>query len=127
MGDKVFVDTVAWIALINLSDALHKNASARMAELVGKRRRLPTTDFVWMEVADALSGPAVRNQAIRFLNGLRVNRGVMRQLVDIGATLRNDRPCHCRIGDQPDGPYVRWVTSSSAPIAKRTLAVGASK
>ena len=82
MSDRAFVDTVAWIALINSSDALHENASARMAELVRDRRRLLTTDFVLLEVADALSAPEVRGQTIRFLNGLRGNQAL--QIVAAG-------------------------------------------
>jgi len=85
MSDMVFVDTVAWIALINLDDALHENASTRMTELVGKRTRLLTTEFVLLEVADALSAPAVRSQTIRFLNGLRVNRAL--QIISADAEL----------------------------------------
>lgn len=85
MGDKAFVDTVAWIALINVSDALHENASARLAELVRDRRRLLTTEFVLLEVADALSAPAVRGHTIRFLNGLRANRAL--EIIAGGADL----------------------------------------
>ena len=97
MGDKVFVDTVAWIALVNQDDALHENVSTKMAELIHQRRRLLTTELVLLEVADALSAPAARSQTIRFLNGLRANRALQitaagPELIKAGWNLFCQRP-----------------------------------
>ncbi len=55
--DKVFVDTVAWIALLNADDALHTPAQQVMEELRQARAQLITTEFVLLKVADALSAP----------------------------------------------------------------------
>ncbi len=68
---EVFVDTVAWLALINTSDTLHEPALRIMAQLRAQQVRLTTTEFILLEVADALSTPAVRGQTIRFIEGLR--------------------------------------------------------
>lgn len=68
---KIFVDTAAWIALLNTSDALHKPAKQVMNQLQQQKAFLVTTEFVLLEVADALSAPAVRAQTITFINGLR--------------------------------------------------------
>lgn len=68
---KVFVDTVAWIALLNVSDALHAQARQIMSTLRQQRARLVTTEFVLLEVADALSAPAIRARTVTFINGLR--------------------------------------------------------
>jgi predicted nucleic acid-binding protein len=67
----VFVDTVAWLALINTSDALHEPAQRVMAQLRTQPVRLTTTEFILLEVADALCAPPARGQTIRFIEGLR--------------------------------------------------------
>ena len=68
---EVFVDTAAWLALINTSDALHQPARQIMELLGSQRAQLTTTDFVLLEVADALCASTVRERTIRFINGLR--------------------------------------------------------
>lgn len=68
---EVFVDTVAWLALINTSDTLHESAQQVMEQLRSQRARLTTTDFILLEVADALCASTVRERTIRFIDGLR--------------------------------------------------------
>ena len=68
---KVFVDTAAWIALINISDGLHVPAQQVMSALRQQKARLVTTEFALLEVADALSAPATRSQTAAFVDGLR--------------------------------------------------------
>lgn len=67
----VFVDSVAWIALLNTSDALHAAARQVLAELRQQGTQLLTTEFVLLEVADALSAPVVRERTVRFIDSLR--------------------------------------------------------
>lgn len=69
--DKVFVDTAAWIALLNTSDELHQRAKQVMNQLKQQQAFLVTTEFVLLEVADALSAPFIRTRTIAFINGLR--------------------------------------------------------
>ncbi len=69
--DKVFVDTAAWLALLNIDDALHAHAQRVMSTLRQQRMSLVTTEFVLLEVADALSAPTQRAQTVGFINGLR--------------------------------------------------------
>jgi len=69
--DKIFVDTAAWIALLNTSDALHQPAKQVMNQLQQQKAFLVTTEFVLLEVADALSAPAIRTKTVAFINGLR--------------------------------------------------------
>jgi len=57
LSHKIFVDTAAWIALLNTSDALHQSAQQVMHQLQQQQAFLVTTDFVLLEVADAMSGP----------------------------------------------------------------------
>ena len=69
--DEAFVDAAAWIALLNRSDDLHARAVAVRKELYRTRTSLVTTEFVLMEVADALSSPPLRSHIGPFLRGLR--------------------------------------------------------
>ena len=68
---KVFVDTAAWIALIDTSDELHASAEQVMQSLRQQKARLVTTEFVLLEVANALSTPPIRHKTVAFINGLR--------------------------------------------------------
>jgi predicted nucleic acid-binding protein len=69
--EKIFVDTVAWLALLNKNDDLHTHARQVMKMLRRQRAALITTEFVLLEVADALSAPAHRGRTVEFINGLR--------------------------------------------------------
>ncbi len=63
VSDKVFVDTAAWIALLNSRDTYHLPAGEVMAGLRQQKVPLVTTEFVLLEVADALSLPSFRTRA----------------------------------------------------------------
>ena len=68
---EVFVDTVAWIALLNANDALHAQAHQVMATLQQQNTRLISTEFILLEIADALSAPSLRSRTTAFIEGLR--------------------------------------------------------
>lgn len=67
----VLVDTAAWIALVNTRDELHKRAEKVMAELRHRDVVLVTTEFILLEVANALCTTAWRGKAIKLIDGLR--------------------------------------------------------
>ena len=67
----VLVDTAAWIALVNTRDELHSRAEQTMAELRSRKVTLMTTDFVLLEVANALCASAWREKAVKLIDGLR--------------------------------------------------------
>lgn len=67
----VFVDTAGWIGLINRSDQLFVQAQQTLKSLRLRKAMLVTTEFVLIEVADALSSPALRFQTATFIDGLR--------------------------------------------------------
>lgn len=69
--NPVFVDTAAWIALINDKDGLHSQARRVYTDLVRRKVSFVTTEFVFLEVADALSSPLMRLRTVAFLNRLR--------------------------------------------------------
>lgn len=68
---RVFVDTAAWIALVNVNDDLHPEAQQVMGTLRQQKASLVTTEFVLLEVADALSAPHMRSHTVAFIDGLR--------------------------------------------------------
>jgi uncharacterized protein len=67
----VLVDTAAWIALVNTRDELHSRAEQTMAELRRLKSTLVTTEFVLLEVANALCTSAWRGKAIKLIDGFR--------------------------------------------------------
>jgi len=69
--EQVFVDTAAWIALLNTSDRLHRQAQGVMRELEQERAHLVTTELVLIEVADSLAAAAIRAKTVAFVERLR--------------------------------------------------------
>lgn len=67
----VLVDTAAWIALVNTRDELHNRAEQTMAELRSRNVALVTTEFVLLEVANALCTSAWREKGVKLIDGLR--------------------------------------------------------
>jgi predicted nucleic acid-binding protein len=67
----VFVDTVAWIALMNRRDNLHVSTTNCMNKLRQQNITLITTEFVLLEVADALCDPKFRALTVDYIDRLR--------------------------------------------------------
>lgn len=68
----VFVDTAAWLALVNTRDALYTPSRRVMDELNQQSARLITSEFVLIEIANAFSAPAFRTHAVILIEGLRL-------------------------------------------------------
>ena len=66
-----FVDTAAWIALVNTRDELHERAQKTMNELRLGSFSLVTTEFVLLEVANALCALAWRSKAVKLIDGFQ--------------------------------------------------------
>ena len=64
----VFADTFALIAWLNPRDQAHAKVVAYLDEFTG---RLLTTEWVLMELADALSAPQARETVATFLQAVR--------------------------------------------------------
>ena len=73
---RVFVDTAAWLALLNTRDALHPSAQAVFAQLRAAKTQFVTSEFVFLELANALSAPAFRRKTAAFVDGLRLSAAV---------------------------------------------------
>ncbi len=67
---ECFVDTVAWIALVNVRDSLHEKAKEVFAVLDRRNYQFITTEFVLLEFANALSAPDFRVKAAIFIENL---------------------------------------------------------
>ena len=93
---KVFVDTAAWIALINLDDDLNQQANEVKKKLQQDNCSLVTSDFVFLEVADALTAPLIRRRTINFIDRLKNLSGlevvsINQSLLDAGWQLYSQR------------------------------------
>ena len=66
----VFVDTFALIAWLNPRDDAHTLVAAYLDGFTG---RLVTTEWVLMELADALSAPEARTTVVAFLQAVRAD------------------------------------------------------
>jgi uncharacterized protein len=80
--NPIFADTVYFLALLNPSDQWHLRAKAVGLELVGP---LLTTEFVLMEVGDALSQPGNRGHFARLMELLHAQGDV--EIVDATSEL----------------------------------------
>ena len=67
---KVFVDTAAWLALLNIDDIWHQQAKQIRLELVKQNYIFITTEFILLEVVDALCYPGLRNNTAKFLQNI---------------------------------------------------------
>ena len=68
---KVFVDTAAWLALVNQDDDLHVQAIQVKNGLQADKSFLITTDFIFLKVADALATLKFRRNTITYIQRLR--------------------------------------------------------
>jgi predicted nucleic acid-binding protein len=82
---KVFVDTAAWLALIDVDDDFHLPAKQVKMQLQRDNCSLITSDFVLLEVADALTSPKIRSRTVNFINRLKTLSGL--QVVPISQSL----------------------------------------
>jgi predicted nucleic acid-binding protein len=71
MNQVVFVDTSAWLALINESDADHAKARAVRDKLLQGKKRFFVTDYIIVEIANSLCKVRWRSKAIKLINSIR--------------------------------------------------------
>lgn len=68
--DKIFVDTAAFLALINKSDRFHQNAKSVRDKLSKEKVLFVTTDQVIIEVANSLSKLKFRNAVVQLIDSI---------------------------------------------------------
>ena len=76
MSSSVFVDTSAWIALINKSDVFHLKAKNIRDVLVRDDRQCLVTDYVVVEIANSLSRIPWRSSAIQLINSIYASENI---------------------------------------------------
>lgn len=76
MKNTIFVDTVAWLALVNKSEDLHDAARTVRDRLVQKKAKLITTDFVVVEIANSLARLPLRGVARKLIDFIRTSATV---------------------------------------------------
>lgn len=67
---KVFIDTAAWLAMLNIDDIWHQQAKQIRLELVKQNYIFITTEFVLLEVGDALCSQVLRKNTANFLHNI---------------------------------------------------------
>lgn len=73
MRNAVFVDTAAWLALVNKSEDLHEAARSVRDSLVRQKAKLVTTDFVVVEIANSLARLPLRGVAHKLIDFVRAS------------------------------------------------------
>ena len=63
----MFVDTAAWVGLLNTRDELHEAAQRQIGELRRQNAQLITTEFVLLELANMFSAPVWRQRVVKFI------------------------------------------------------------
>jgi uncharacterized protein len=91
---SVFADTFYFLALLNERDAAHQR-SVTASRTTGLR--LVTTEFVLLEVADALCKPAHRDEVLALINVVESDPAFLlvratSELIHRGKMLYRDRP-----------------------------------
>jgi predicted nucleic acid-binding protein len=71
MKNSIFVDTVAWLALVNKSEDLHDAARTVRDQLVQRKTKLVTTDYVVVEIANSLARLPLRGVARKLIDFIR--------------------------------------------------------
>ena len=82
MENPVFVDTSAWIGLLNADDEYHEKFNALFDEFRQKKRRLVTTDWVFAETGNGLARVRVRLRFPQIVNMFRQSPNCMLVRVD---------------------------------------------
>ena len=70
MTKREFVDTAAWLALVNKSDNAHQKAREVRDDLMKLQMHFVTTDYVLLEVANALCRIPFRTRQFCYLSSL---------------------------------------------------------
>ena len=71
MKQTVFVDTSAWLALINEADADHAAAKTIRDKLLHNKKRFLVTDYIIVEIANSLCKTRWRSHAVKLVNSIR--------------------------------------------------------
>ncbi len=85
MKDRVFLDTVGLVAVLNKDDQYHLEATEVFASLGREQRGVVTTDFVLGEVGNLLARTKLRDDVLWLVNEL--NQDDAAEVVYVGKEL----------------------------------------
>ncbi|CAD5919562.1 type II toxin-antitoxin system VapC family toxin [Planktothrix agardhii] len=93
---QVFVDTSAWIALLNIDDIWHEKACQIRLKLLKQNYIFVTSQFILLEVGDALCSPLARQNTADFIKNLGNIKStrvisIREDLLDLGLALYESR------------------------------------
>jgi len=80
----IFVDTSAWLALINKSDHLHNHAKKVRDDLIAQGSRFLVTDYILVETANALSRIPFRKAVIALISFIQSSEDIQVIQIDKG-------------------------------------------
>jgi len=76
VSDRIFVDSFAWIAIINKSDNYHQVSIDLFNELLTQQTKLVTTNYILIETINALSKAEYRKGVIESINRIEKSLSV---------------------------------------------------
>ena len=76
MNKLVFIDTFAWIAILNKSDTYHIESKNILKKLLEEENKLITTNFIIVETINALSKQTFRKSVVKFINRIEQSSSV---------------------------------------------------
>lgn len=76
MKRKVFVDTSAWLALVNKSDAAHQKARKVRDTLLKYHSQFLVTNYVMVEIANALSRIPYKETAVKLISSIEMSENI---------------------------------------------------
>lgn len=88
MNQTVFVDTSAWLALINEADTEHATAKTLRDKLLRSKKRFLITDYIIVEIANSLCKTRWRSHAVRLINSIRETDSI--EVVEIDKEILDD-------------------------------------
>jgi predicted nucleic acid-binding protein len=84
----IFLDTSAWLALLNKSDHLYRTANQIWRELQRQRARFVTSEFVLLELANALAQPLFRSRIRSVVRDIQTKTYL--EIVPLSSALLNE-------------------------------------
>jgi len=76
MKRKVFVDTSAWLALVNKSDAAHQKARKVRDTLLKYPSQFLVTNYVMVEIANAFSRIPYKETAVKLISSIEMSENI---------------------------------------------------
>ena len=77
MNNQIFVDSFAWIAIINKSDNYHQVCINLLNKFLKQQAKLLTTNYILVETINALSKSENRKAIIEFINRIETSPSVI--------------------------------------------------